>query len=61
VTRATARLLERASRSLQAFYPSFSKHLWFQPQAFPRNVLAVLGDFNGLRGIQIRNEGVQIF
>jgi hypothetical protein len=38
---------------LQAFLPSFSKYLRFQSQAFPRNVLAVLGDFNGLQPIQI--------
>jgi hypothetical protein len=29
--------------------PSFSKFLWFQCQAFPKNVLAVLRNFNGLQ------------
>jgi hypothetical protein len=30
-------------------FPSFSKYLWFQCQAFPKNVLAVLWDFKGLQ------------
>ena len=47
-TRVTADA-EGASRSLQAFSPSFSKNLWFQCQAFPKNVLAVLWDFNRLQ------------
>src|ERR1700678_1078350 len=29
--------------------PSFSKDLWFQCQAFPKNVLAVLWDFKDLQ------------
>jgi hypothetical protein len=28
---------------------NISKEVWFQCQAFPRNVLAVLCDFNGLQ------------
>jgi hypothetical protein len=29
--------------------PNISKEVWFQCQAFPRNVLAVLWDFKGLQ------------
>jgi hypothetical protein len=47
-------------RRLQIFSPSFSKFLWFQCQAFPRNVLAVLWDFKGLRGFQIHFDIFQI-
>jgi hypothetical protein len=36
-----------------SFFPSFSKEVWFQCQAFARNVLAVLWDLKGLRSIQI--------
>jgi hypothetical protein len=32
---------------------SFSKEVWFQCQAFPKNVLAVLWDFKGLEQVQI--------
>jgi hypothetical protein len=35
--------------------PSFSKNLWFQCQAFPKNVLGVLWDFNGLWILQIQS------
>jgi hypothetical protein len=34
--------------ALQAFLPSISKEVWFQCQAFPRNVLGVLWNFKGL-------------
>ena len=44
-----------------SFLPSLSKEVWFQRQTFPRNVLAVLWDFKGLRWIQMRLWFLQTF
>jgi hypothetical protein len=41
--------------------PSFSKYLWFQCQAFPRNVLAVLCDFKRLQDSKSKMMFLQTF
>jgi hypothetical protein len=46
---------------LQAFLASFSKEMRFQCQAFPKNSLAVLWDFKGLRPLQTDFPGRQTF
>jgi hypothetical protein len=61
----TARLKSREkTEQLQIFkepMPNNSKYLWFQRQAFPKNVLAVLWNFNGLSGSKSKNNILQIF
>jgi hypothetical protein len=46
---AAARQLSRGSRPISKLFANISKEMWFQCQAFPRNVLAVLWDFKGLQ------------
>jgi hypothetical protein len=42
-------------------FPSISKEVWFQCQVFPKNLLAVLWDFNDLQWMQTQLHTFQTF